>query len=281
MVDVIVIGAGAAGIAAARVLVAAGRDVLMLEAAPRIGGRAHTAMAEGFPVDLGCGWLHSANRNDWVPIAEKLQLSIDRTPPFWERQSGAQDFSAAEQAEFRAALNDFFARVHAAGAIEPDAPASTLFEPGLRWNALIDAISCYYNGAPWCDVSIRDFNAYVDTEINWRVREGYGALVAAYARGLPIRCDCAVETLEWGGAGVRAVTAQGVIEARFWRGSACVFRRFCRTKLRPRLRCRWGPWRKCFCVSPSPKYCRAKGICSGASTRWRQAPIMCARSAGR
>src|SRR5690349_8859895 len=104
MVDVIVIGAGAAGIAAARHLQAHGADLLLIEAAPRIGGRAHTVEAHGFPVDLGCGWLHSADRNDWVPIAETLGFSIDRTRPFWERQSGGQDFSPQEQKEFQSAM---------------------------------------------------------------------------------------------------------------------------------------------------------------------------------
>ncbi len=214
MADVVVIGAGAAGIAAGQRLVARGRDVLVIEAAARIGGRAHTALARGFSVDLGCSWLHSADRNVWVPIAEKLGFTIDRTPPFWERQSGGQDFSAQEQQEFRKTLGAFFARVDAAGFDGPDAPASSLFEAGNRWNPLLDAVSNYYNGAPWRDISIHDFNAYVDTEKNWRVRQGYGALAAAYAGNLPVRLNCAAWKIVWGGACVRIETDAGVIEAR-------------------------------------------------------------------
>src|SRR5215475_10062184 len=128
MVDVVIIGAGAAGIAAARRLIAAQRDVLVLEAGAHVGGRARTIVAEGMALDLGCEWLHSADRNDWVAIAERSGFTIDRTPPFWDRQSGGRDFTAKEQIEFRRAMGAFFERVHHAGADRPDVPASSYFE---------------------------------------------------------------------------------------------------------------------------------------------------------
>ena len=65
-VDVVVVGAGAAGIAAARRLHDSGVSCLLIEARSRLGGRALTVIDEtGFALDLGCGWLHSANRNPW------------------------------------------------------------------------------------------------------------------------------------------------------------------------------------------------------------------------
>ncbi|HKG00092.1 MAG TPA: FAD-dependent oxidoreductase, partial [Xanthobacteraceae bacterium] len=54
-VDVIVIGAGAAGVAAARALASGRLSVAVLEARDRIGGRAWTAHISGLPLDLGCG----------------------------------------------------------------------------------------------------------------------------------------------------------------------------------------------------------------------------------
>ena len=62
-----------------------------------------------------------------------------------------------------------------------DEPASLQLEPGNRWNPMIDAISTYINGAELDRVSILDMDAYEDTNLNWRVRRGYGALVAACA----------------------------------------------------------------------------------------------------
>jgi monoamine oxidase len=71
-VDVVVIGAGVAGLAAAAALRAAGRSHLVLEASGRIGGRAHTTFPDwlgGAPFDHGAVWLHAAERNPLTAIA--------------------------------------------------------------------------------------------------------------------------------------------------------------------------------------------------------------------
>ena len=78
--DVVVVGAGAAGIAAARRLAEAGRSVLLVEALPRLGGRARTARIAGLPLDLGCGWLHSAERNPLAALAAAEGLEVVREP---------------------------------------------------------------------------------------------------------------------------------------------------------------------------------------------------------
>ena len=88
-VEVAVIGAGAAGIGAAKKLRKAGVDALMIEARPRLGGRAHTIDAGGYALDLGCGWLHSADRNPWTDIARKLGITVDRTIAPWRRDRSA------------------------------------------------------------------------------------------------------------------------------------------------------------------------------------------------
>ncbi len=59
--EVAIVGAGAAGLAAARTLTDLGVPFVLLEAAHRIGGRAYTEeVAPGAPFDLGCHWMHSA-----------------------------------------------------------------------------------------------------------------------------------------------------------------------------------------------------------------------------
>lgn len=211
--DAIVIGAGAAGLAAARRLMAAGREVILLEASSRIGGRARTIEAFGAPIDLGCGWLHSADRNPLVPLAEKLGFTIDKSEPPWTKQSFGPLFGPGEQAEFRKAYAAFDIRQEAAAKNVEDAPAATQLEPGNRWNALLNAISTYYNGVELDRVSIKDFAQYIDTEVNWRVREGYGAFFAAYGRDAPVVLDCPVTRLAWGGEGVRVSTPRGDISA--------------------------------------------------------------------
>ena len=75
--DVVIVGAGAAGIAAARRLAMTGLSAMVLEATARVGGRAWTCDVAGLRLDLGCGWLHSANRNPWTRIAEAAGFAVD------------------------------------------------------------------------------------------------------------------------------------------------------------------------------------------------------------
>src|SRR5919198_3367065 len=109
-VDAIVIGAGAAGVAAARCL-SANCSVLVLEARRRVGGRAWTVDHSGLPLDLGCGWLHSADENEWAAVAAALGFAIDPTPPPWSRRSSQLNFSAADQADFSNAWDRLDVRV--------------------------------------------------------------------------------------------------------------------------------------------------------------------------
>src|ERR1700750_157804 len=96
-VDVAIIGAGAAGLGAAHALENSGRSVVVLEARDRVGGRAHTIMAApGIPFDLGCGCLHSADKNSFVAIARELDFEIDKSRPPW-RQQGFQPGFPPEQ----------------------------------------------------------------------------------------------------------------------------------------------------------------------------------------
>jgi monoamine oxidase len=124
--EVVVVGGGAAGIAAGRRLNEAGIACLIVEARPRLGGRAWTIDdGAAFPIDLGCGWLHSADRNPWREIAEAQGCAIDRTPPPWTRISAPIGFPLSEQASFLAALEQFHQRLGALAEDAPDVPAAT------------------------------------------------------------------------------------------------------------------------------------------------------------
>ena len=102
-VDVVIIGAGAAGIAAARRLAASHLSAMVLEATARVGGRAWTCDVAGMQLDLGCGWLHSADRNPWTRIAEGAGFVVDRRAPAWGRQYQEVGFSQTDQAAARRA----------------------------------------------------------------------------------------------------------------------------------------------------------------------------------
>src|SRR5947209_20202394 len=91
--DAVVVGAGAAGIAARRRLAGAGLAAVALEARERVGGRAHTILARpDLPVDCGAGWVHSADKNRLAQPIEQAGFTLDRTPPHWMRQSFNRDF---------------------------------------------------------------------------------------------------------------------------------------------------------------------------------------------
>jgi monoamine oxidase len=212
--EVVIVGGGAAGIAAGRRLKDAGVDCLLVEARPRLGGRAWTT-SEGsaFPIDLGCGWLHSADRNPWREIAEAQGRSLDRTPPPWRRRSAPIGFPAAEQTDFLQALEDFHQRLGTLSDDALDVAAASFLEPHGRWNALINAVSTYASGAELDRVSTRDFNRYDDSGVNWRVVEGYGTMIASHAAGVPVVLGCPVRQIDHSGSRLRLETADGAIAA--------------------------------------------------------------------
>jgi monoamine oxidase len=210
----VIVGAGAAGIAAARRLGEAEVGCLVVEARPRLGGRAWTVVDEsGFALDLGCGWLHSADRNPWVKVAEEQGALIDKSPPPWSRPSPEIGFPHAEQDEFHHAMESFFARLSRASERDSDISAAMFLDPNSRWNGLINALGSYITGAEWDRVSAKGFDRYQETGVNWRVVKGYGALIAACGADVPVMLDCAVREIDHRGKRLRIETANGAMAA--------------------------------------------------------------------
>jgi monoamine oxidase len=233
----VVIGGGAAGIAAARRLHDGGADVLLVEAGDRLGGRAWSLQLPRWPnqivsapfagglidnggdkgsaiVDLGCGWLHSAGRNPWTEVAEREGFTIDRSSPNWGKQWRDLGFPPEEQQAFAAAYRRFETAAHAA-LDGPDQPLSAFVAPDYQWRPMIDAISGYANGAPLRQVSLHDWAAYEDaaTDDNWALPGGYGTLVVQHARDLPAQLNTPVTRIDHGGSTIRLDTPAGTIEA--------------------------------------------------------------------
>ena len=214
-VDVAVVGAGAAGTAAARRLVEAKRlSVAVLEARERPGGRAWTVDAEGYPMDLGCEWLHSADRNVLTGLAESRGFTIGRQRPGWTtrlRNSGA---SAEEEADWLREREALYWAIHRAAQEPDDRSAASLLPPGGRWNALLDATSTWANAVELEHLSVKDNDRYEDSGINWRLHQGYGRLFAALAEGLPVAYGTPVSRIDYCGGRIRLETSHGTISAR-------------------------------------------------------------------
>jgi monoamine oxidase len=211
--DVAIVGAGAAGVAAARRLADVGRSVILIEASDRIGGRAWTTGIAGMPLDLGCGWLHSADRNPLVALAEAAGFSVDRVESAWREQYRNLGFSREEQHAAWQAWTDLEERLDRQP--PPSDRVADALVPGNEWNAYLEALSGYINGAQLAEVSAGDYLAYdrASTAVNWRVREGYGALIAGLLPPVALRMSTPVTAIAHDGRRVRLTTRDGTIEA--------------------------------------------------------------------
>lgn len=213
-VEVVVIGAGAAGIAAARYLHDAGVDCLLVEARDRLGGRGWSVAApDGATIDLGCGWLHSADRNEWTGIARAQGRVIDESTPPWARPALEIGFPRVQQLAFAQARNAFFARLEDLARQDADMPASAALEQGSPWNGLIRTSMGIIVGGELERISVRDFDNYADTEVNWRVAEGFGTVIAAHVATVPVALGCPMTHIDHSGKKLRIETARGTIVA--------------------------------------------------------------------
>ena len=213
--DVVVIGAGAAGLAAARTLVARGFAVQVIEARDRIGGRAHTDTAlYGVPIDLGCAWLHSADVNPFRAIAAELGFTVVESEPAWGGRRRIAKLSPAKVAVIERTIEEGLDAISAAGEQGRDVAASEVLPRNSPGRPLLDAIISWIHGADPGQVSTLDATRYRDTGHNWPVVEGYGALVAAYGAGLPVNRSTPALAIDWQGPGVRVKTPAGTLGAR-------------------------------------------------------------------
>ena len=291
MSRVVIVGGGAAGIAAARRLCHASIRCLVVEARPRLGGRAWTVIdASGFALDLGCGWLHSADRNPWCAIAQEQGASIDKTPPPWMRPSLEIGFSRSEQHDFHNALQAFFVRLGHAVENESDVPAATFLDPSSRWNGLIKAVGTYISGAELDRLSAKDFDRYEDSGVNWRVVEGYGSIISAYGAHLPMMLDCRVSGIDHRGKRLRIETTKGVVaadQAIVTIPSALIAAeqlrscRYFRKKPRQPRGCRWDLPTNSSCRLMTRRSLKKMSDYSDTRTARRRALIISGHSAGR
>ena len=213
--DIVIVGGGAAGIGAARRVATTGRSTLLLEATSRLGGRAWTSEVAALSLDLGCGWLHSADRNPWTRIAEVSGFVVDRREPAWGVQYRDLGFSKAEQAAARQAFAAWSERLTTMPPAS-DSAADALVS-GCEWNAYLQALSGFINGAGLESISVADYAAYdaATTGCNWRVPAGYGTLiVGSMPATVALRLSTPAEAIDLDAVGVNVATRVGTVRAR-------------------------------------------------------------------
>ena len=215
-IDVVVVGAGAAGIAAARRIGAAGRSCRVFEASDRLGGRCATdAKIFGVPFDLGAHWIHNPDNN---PVLAAAGSGFDITPvpraqtlrvgPRKARDAELETFLAATL-KTRRAMTDI-------GKAKTDFPASRLLPKDLGdWQATMEfMLGPLARGKELKDISAFELARSPDRDSDAFCRQGYGAVLAKIANGLPVQLSAPVDLIYWGGNALSVDTPKGNLLAR-------------------------------------------------------------------
>ncbi len=216
-IDVIVIGAGAAGIAAARRIVAAGRKCVVLEASGAVGGRCITdTKLFGVPYDRGARIIHTPETNPVARLATENGFDIYPAPPGqrvritrrYARESEMEDMLAAT-------VRANTAIATAARKADIDC-AQTLPKDLGEWRQTVEfLLGPYFCGKELSEMSTVDVARAGDRDVQAFCRQGLGAVIAKLADGLPVRLSSPATRIAWSGrVGVEIETAQGTLDAR-------------------------------------------------------------------
>lgn len=215
--DVLIVGAGAAGISAAREFERLGLSFALVEARGRIGGRAFTDTSLGPRFDAGAEIIHFAQDNPWVDIARELDVPIDPSGGRmggWQVYAGGKPLGPLERARRWQGFREMearMARMEASGRDASLAEAVADLDPDLRAVAASGLLLVL--GEDGERISVLD-NQRLWSGPDFTTVGGYGALVAAYGRGLPVSLSTSVTAIRWGDGGVEAETTRGVLRAR-------------------------------------------------------------------
>ena len=213
--DVVVVGAGAAGLAAARTLIDRGFEVAVLEARGRIGGRAHTDHETfGVPYDTGCHWLHVARLNPWIDYARRHGFTVYPAPDTEALYVDGRPATTAEYGAYQRAWSRATTAVGAAGRAGRDVSVASVLDLKDPWIRLVgETMGPWEMGKDPQDLSCLDWWSFEDGA-DWFCKEGFGTLVAHYGRGLPVSLSTPVTAVRWNGRGVAVETPAGTLAAR-------------------------------------------------------------------
>ena len=218
--ETIIVGAGAAGIAAARRLAAANRRYVVVEAADRVGGRCITdTKIFGVPFDLGAHWIYSSDVNPVTKVPRSASLEIYPAPPGQRVRIGRRNARESE-------LEDFLSSVVRANRAIGDASrgkvdmhcAQALPKDLGDWKQTVDYVLGPYNSATDLnEISAMDLARAADRDNNAFCRQGFGALLASHAANIPVQLSNPVTQIDTRGSsgGVEVRTAKGTLRGRF------------------------------------------------------------------
>ena len=214
--DIVVIGAGAAGIAAARRVQAANRKVIVVEADARLGGRCWTdSAAFDVPFDRGARWLHNPETNPMVKLARSAGLDISAAPLGQKIRIGQRNARAGETEDFLAALVRANRAIDDASRKADVACASALPKDLGDWAGTIEfVLGANGMGKDLREVSAVDKVRAQDRNAAIGCRQGLGALVAKLGDQVPVALSTPANQISWSNRDVTVETPAGKIAAR-------------------------------------------------------------------
>jgi monoamine oxidase len=214
--DIVVIGAGAAGIAAARRIMAANRKVIVVEATGQAGGRCQTDVSNfDVPFDRGARWMHNPETNPMVRLARSAGFEIMTAPSGQKVRIGRRNARAGETEEFLAAV------VRANRAIDEasrrfDVSCASVMPKDLGdWAGAAEfVIGAGFAGKDLKDYSVGDKARAQDRNTAIACRQGLGTLIAKLGEQVPMSLSTPANRIAWSGRDVSVETPAGKIAAR-------------------------------------------------------------------
>jgi monoamine oxidase len=215
--DIVVIGAGAAGIAAARRIVAANRKVIVVEATGQIGGRCLTdSTTFEAPFDRGARWMHNPDTNPMIRLARNAGLDIAPAPIGQKIRVGRRNARAGETEEFLAALVRANRAIDDASRGKADLSCAAVMPKELGdWAATTEfVLGANATGKDLKEVSVFDKARAQDRTAAIACRQGLGTLIGKLGQALPLSLSTPASRINWSGRDVTVETPAGKIAAR-------------------------------------------------------------------
>jgi len=214
--DVAIIGAGVAGLTAARTLMAAGKSVQVIEARERIGGRAFTdSTTFGFPFDHGAQWIEAGKINPAMAIVREAAAKaiLDRSEQ--ALYVAGKELSKEDYERFEKIAHEATRKIAEALKKQPDVVVGRLLAPQDPLERLAYAmVGPLEQGVENGELSARDFTRQPEAEPQYAIAEGMGAMIARWGAKVPVKFGARLVRVDSTGAQVVIETTAGQMRAR-------------------------------------------------------------------